>query len=312
MINKNSPVFKAISFMPNPLDAERDYIECQILDAIFADASLCDKLVFSGGATLAKSYNLCHRISRDLDLSCTGFTDLPTDRSRGQLKKFKNRFKEFVFDQLRADMHYAINQDRRLMIVTDRDWRVLHNPEQRFSYPALHVLYQSILNNSLNYICIEIIPRKYNASAITYHSASPYSLTMPTREIPTVAYEQTFWDKVFALHSVADGSASPDSEFYSRHYFDVAQLSDKINIGDTFHLFNDTITYQTTHTTKKIAPIISTADICLIPPASTLVKLGSDYNAQRNQFLQTPPEWDAIVKKLQALKTRLNNLDQPR
>ncbi len=312
MINKSSPVFKAITSMAKPLEAERDYIECQILDAIFADASLCGKLVFSGGATLVKSYNLCHRISRDLDLSCTDFTELPTDRSRGQLKRFKNQFKEFVFDQLRANIHYAINQDRRFMIATDREWRVLHNPEQNLSYTTLHVLYKSMLNNSFNYICIEIIPRKYNASAISYQTASPYSLTMPTRAIPTVAYEQTFWDKVFALHSVANGGLPPDRKFYSRHYFDVAQLSDKINIGDTFHLFNDTVTYQAKHTTKNITPIAGAADICLIPPASTLVTLNADYNARQDQFLQTPPQWRAIVEKLLALKTQLNNFGKTR
>jgi len=312
MINKNGPIFKAIISMSNPIEAERDYIECQILDTIFADTFLGNKLIFAGGATLAKSYKLCHRISRDLDLSCTEFTDLPSDRTRRQLHKFKNRFKEFVFDQLRTEINYAINQNRRFMITTDREWRVLHNPEQRVSYPVLHILYKSILNGSVNYICIEIIPRKYDASAISYQTTVPYSISVPTHKIPTVAYEQTFWDKVFALHSIANGTLPRDSAFFSRHYFDVAQISDKIKIDDTFHLFNNTVEYQKIYTTKDIAPISSAADICLIPDPATLGTLMAEYNSHQDQFLQTPPEWRYIVKKLFALKSRLNNFSRGR
>lgn len=294
------------------MDAERDYIECQILDTIFSDASLGDKLIFAGGATLTKSYNLCHRISRDLDLSCTEFTDIPIDRTRRQLQRFKDRFKEFVFDQLRTEINYVINQDKRFMIATDREWRVLHNPEQRVSYPALHVLYKSMLNQAFNYICIEIIPRKYSVSAISHQSATPYLIPGSTRAIPTVAYAQTFWDKIFALHSVANDTIPRDSTFFSRHYFDVAQMSDKINIDDTYHMFNDTVTYQMKYTTKNIVPVTNAADICILPRAPESTLLESDYVTHNGEFLATPPTWDGIIQKLLALKSRLNAYSQGR
>lgn len=313
MINKHSPVFKAICSMSCPIEAERDYIECKILDALFADASLADKLVFSGGATLSKSYNMRHRISHDLDLVCTDFTEVPQERSRRQLQSFKNRFKEFVFDQLRAGINYAINQDLHFMITTDREWRALHSPEQGMSYPVLHVLYKSVLNNSVGHINIEIMPRKYNPSAVSFQAVVPYALNTPTREIPTVAYTQTFWDKVFALHCLATGISIRTNDFYSRHYFDVAQMADRVNIGDTFHMFQDTVSYQTRYTTKDIIPVSEPSKISVIPNDTILNNLEVDYYANKTQFVnRRQPKWDSIIQKLKKFNARLTNFNEGR
>lgn len=312
MIDKNSPVFKAICSMSHPIEAEQDYLECQILDALFADASLSDKLVFSGGATLSKSYNMRYRNSHDLDLICTDFTDVPQERSRRQLQNFKNRFKDFVFDQLGSSIIYAINQDEQFVITTDRNWRILNNPEQRVSYPVLHVQYKSVLNDSIGHICIEVMPRKCNPSAVSFRAVVPYALNMPTREIPTVAYAQTFWDKVFALHCLATGVSARTNDFYSRHYFDVAQMADMINIGDTFYMFQDTVAYQTRYTTKDIVPVSNPSSICIMPSNAIMRRLEADYHSNTDQFIGNQPKWDDIIKMLMKFNTRLTTFNQGR
>lgn len=298
--------------MPNPLVAERDYMECRVLDALFADASLDKSMLFSGGATLSKSYNICPRISSDLDLVSTDFKDIPENRSINQLKKFHKRFKEFVFDKLRAEINYVVNQDKRFMIATDREWVALNNPEQQVSYPTLHLLYTSALNNSFEDICIEITPRLYDATTVCYQTVTPYSIRTPMREIPTVAYEQTFWDKVFALHSMATCGLPRNRFFLSRHYFDVAQMADRVNIDETYHLFQETVAYQSKYTTKSITPVSAASDIRLVPTPETLNVLSADYTKCKNQFLQTPPKWDEIVKKLNQFQSRLNNYETQR
>lgn len=312
MIQKNSEVFKAIKEASNPVDAERDYMECRILDTMFANGSLYDSMIFSGGATLRKSYNICPRISHDLDLVTNDFTEVPDNRSINQLKKFHKRFKEFVFDELRAEINYAINQDKRFMITTDREWVALNNPEQQVSFPTLHLLYTSALNNSFEDICIEITPRLYDASAVSYQAVVPYCINTPMREIPTVAYEQTFWDKVFALHCMAIHGLPRNRFFLSRHYFDVAQMADKVNIIDTYHMLHDTERYQQKYTSKEIEPISAAADIRLVPGVETLKTLRGDYEKHDDQFLQTPPQWGDIIRKLTELKLRLNNLEAGR
>ena len=77
----------------NPLAAERDYIECNILNQIFQFPYFCNNFVFTGGGTISKIYHMGNRINQDIDLACFDFKEVAPTRSVGQLSKFKDRFK---------------------------------------------------------------------------------------------------------------------------------------------------------------------------------------------------------------------------
>lgn len=284
-------------------------MECEILNKLFEEKSAFDTLVFAGGATLRKSYNICPRISHDIDLATNEFDELPIARTRCQLKKHIANFKEFVFDVLMPRINYTINQDRRFMISTDREWRALHNPEQQTSYPTLHVLYQSMLNKMFQHICIEIIPRKYDKAVINYRSAVPYSTKEPTSFIPTVAYEQTFWDKMFALNSFATINKPANSFFISRHYYDVATIMPLINLHATQNMLKNSVLYQQIYTTKNITNIHSPADLTLLPAPAILLELKQDYEARNEEFLTQPPQWSEIMQQLARLQQQCRQIN---
>lgn len=69
-----STVRRAINKTKNPRLAEQDYLECVVLDALFRDDYIYENFIFTGGATLSKSYNIGGRIGRDIDL---GLLTLP-------------------------------------------------------------------------------------------------------------------------------------------------------------------------------------------------------------------------------------------
>lgn len=306
---KSATTQKIFQSMPNPIMAECDYMECEILNALFEDKSAFDTLVFSGGATLRKSYNICQRASHDIDLATNEFEELPMARSKCRLKKHVANFKEFVFDVLMPRINYATNQDKRFMLSNDREWRALHNPEQQTSYPTLHVLYQSALNRMFQHICIEIIPRKYDKDTINYSAVTPYSTREPMGVIPTVAYEQTFWDKMFALNSFATIGKPKNRFFLSRHYYDVATLMPFVNLRDTRHMLQNTVLYQQIYTTKNIPAIHSPADLSLRPAPAVLLELKQDYDAMREEFLGVPPQWVEIMTKLETLQARCRKIN---
>ena len=84
-----STVRRAINKTKNPRLAEQDYLECVVLDALFRDDYIFENFIFTGGATLSKSYNIGGRIGRDIDLGLVNFTDIPRDHTQKQLGKFK-------------------------------------------------------------------------------------------------------------------------------------------------------------------------------------------------------------------------------
>lgn len=290
----------------NPRLAEQDYLECAVLDALFRDEYIFENFIFTGGATLSKSYSIGGRIGRDIDLGLINFTDVPRDRSQKQLWNFKKRFKRFTFSELRDKIAQTINQHSRFEIITDHDWPSPETTERVASSPALHMLYKSEFGTG--HLCIEVMPRHYRPSVITCRGLLPYALEKPFGNIPTVSYEQTFWDKVFALHSNANTPKPHYDKSYSRHYYDVAALTPFIDLDKTHELLSDTIEYQTRHTTKKI-DLTTARDAIIIPDDKTLYKLSDDYYAMSGTFIEQPQtSWNTVVQILQNLNQDLRSL----
>ncbi len=289
----------------NPRLAEQDYLECVILNKLFQDEYIAENFIFTGGATLSKSFSIGGRIGRDIDLALINFTDIPADRSKKQLSNFKKRFKRFTFGDLKDKIVQTINSDNQFQIITDHDWPSPENTGRIASSPALHMLYQSEFGTG--HLCLEIMPRRYRASAITCRALLPYSTETAFGNIPTVSYEQTFWDKVFALHSNARSTTPHCDKSYSRHYYDVAALTPFIDLDKTHDLLTDTIEYQTRHTTKAI-DLQSARNAILVPDDKTLYKLADDYYAMSGTFTSAQTSWNTIVQTLQNLNRDLKSL----
>ncbi|MBP3340123.1 MAG: nucleotidyl transferase AbiEii/AbiGii toxin family protein [Alphaproteobacteria bacterium] len=301
----NAATYRTLKQATNPRLAEQDYLECQLLSMLFQDEFISENFVFTGGATLSKSYSFSTRIGQDVDLALVNFTDVPPDRSKKQLSKFRKTFKQYVFGDLKAKIAQIINDDGRFQIITDHDWPSPENVGRVASSPALHLLYQSEFGNG--HLCLEITPRRYPVSAISYRGVLPYSCNAPLGVIPTVAYEQTFWDKVFALHSNANATTPHCDKCFSRHYHDVAMLAPHVNLDDTYPMLNDTIRYQTRHTTKEIT-LAHARDALLVPDDKTLYKLSDDYYAMSGAFTGAQTSWNTIVQTLQNLTQDLRTL----
>lgn len=308
MIKINTETYKAFQNTANPKLAEKDYLECTVLDELFREPYFGDNFVFAGGGSITKSYKLCQRIGQDLDLSCQTFESLPDAPTKRELIKFKRRFKEYVFDDIKYKINAAINQSQQFMIMTDRDWHVLENKEQFMSFPTLHFLYKSAFDTSMGHICIEMIPRRYAPDTVRFRTVVPYSTGCAIGRIPTVRYEQTFWDKVYALHSVATGAVPRLRESFSRHYYDVAKISPRVNLGATGHMLADIESYQRRHTTKDVAPIMSMQNVQLIPDDTVLARLENDYCDLSRTSIQVPVPWASIICTLQKLNNKIKSL----
>ncbi|MBR2012241.1 MAG: nucleotidyl transferase AbiEii/AbiGii toxin family protein [Alphaproteobacteria bacterium] len=292
----------------NPKMAEKDYLECAILEKLFQNEYINKNFVFAGGASVTKSYNISNRIGQDIDLACSDFTDIPDMHSKKKLNTFRKNFKNYVFDVLKPAINNIINQDSRFMIVTDRDWNALENKEHFLSSPTLHLLYRSHFGTDMGHLCIEIIPRKYPDSIISVRSVVPYSTLVPMGTVPTVAYQQTFWDKVYALHSNANARIPHFDDGFSRHYYDVATLAPFVDLSETYPLFHNIEAYQAKYTTKEITPVKSPSEIVLLPDDSTLYRLADDYHTASEAFNAPRETWADIVRMLQTINQNINNI----
>lgn len=311
MIKITNGTYNILRHANKPEMAEKDFLECLILEKLFNDAYFSENFVFAGGATLSKTYQLSNRICQDLDLVCSCFDDIPDNHSRKQLDKFKRRFKHTVFTDICAKINDVINRDNQFKIMTDADWGALKNKETFISSPTLHILYASNFCKNVGHLSLEIIPRKYNtANIIEHRTVIPYAISQEFGDIPTVRYEQTFWDKVYALHSNTISPRPHFTQFYSRHYHDVAKLAHYVDLHGTLSMLDDIESFQSKYTLKRIPKLHTFNELQLAPCFSDLEKLQNDYIQMSDKFLGTPTNWQDIIQTLRELKAYLRTIQR--
>lgn len=241
----------------NPYLAERDFLECRLLSQLFENPDLFKHCVFAGGASLAKSYGLTYRTCQDLDVACIDFPEIPDNRTKRQLNQHKRDFKEFVFDTILAEVKYTINQNNCFSALTDRQ---LSDGKQ--SAPVLHMFANSVLDNHQIQISIEFIPRSYTSNQILFLPVMPYSTNTPIGRIPTVVFQQTFWDKIYALHANTQLEKPHCTYGFSRHYYDVAMVSDIIDLSNTYNMLFNIAKRQSIYTTYNLPKLTQMSDVC--------------------------------------------------
>ena len=301
-------IFDSFRREKNPIMAEKDYLECVILDRLFNESFFSKNFVFSGGGTITKVYKIGTRIGQDIDLAFTDFEDLPETRSTRKLNNFKDKCNDFVFNDLTAEVTKVVKSIGHFTIMTDRQIRASKPVKIGRALPTLYCIYSSNLNpKTEKCIDIEFIPRHYESENIEYRAVIPYSLGTPTStEIPTIHYSQTFWDKVYALYTIHQiGVMRPG---LAQHYYDVANLAPCVKLNQSQNMFKSIEKYQKTYTTRKIASPDNMQNIDLMPPECDLQKLSDDYSNMSNRFIGRQESWQNIMYTLQMLNKNIQSL----
>jgi hypothetical protein len=229
-------------------NVEKDFWVCWTLDALFHRLKQDrPRLLFKGGTSLSKSYNLISRFSEDIDI--TVFRDdigakasaeeleCLSKTARGKrLDAIKRACQSHIngllltelSDLARQTMEAADQDPKRLAVVADPD----DNDKQ-----SLLIRYPSV-SESGGYVAPIVKIESGAKSALDPHEArtiTPYLATeMPDGDalavagVTTINPERTFLDKILILHGLPLFFET-NNRFYgsgqvSRHYYDVHRL----------------------------------------------------------------------------------------
>ncbi|WNY27934.1 hypothetical protein MmiEs2_01130 [Methanimicrococcus stummii] len=306
-----------------PAIVEKDFWVCWILDYLFHRSLLKNHLVFKGGTSLSKCYNLIERFSEDVDLildwRVLGYetSELMEKRTLKQqnklnhkiqnesclfLKKFLPKLEKDLKKELGSNIHCDIDSSNEAVI--------------RFSYPR-------------NFSEVSILPAirlEINALAVRTPSEnikiSPYAadffpnlFSEKTTEIQTVTCERTFWEKITILHREAHRLKEKQfPERYSRHYYDVyciANSAFKKKMMNQIGLLEEITAFKEKFYPNSWAQYndAKPGTLKLMPPEYNLEKLKDDYEKMKNMFFY-PDEisFDEIMKVIEDLEIEINNI----
>lgn len=303
-----------------PLQAiEKDWWVTLALKATF-QTPYASSLLFKGGTSLSKSWNLIERFSEDIDIAIDrdllGYSGNPTN---SQIKKLKRKACEFTSGELRMAIEKQLLQ--------------LGVPAQAYSLTAaktidpdkdpqqLTLRYESLLD-ALVYIKSEVqievgsrsLKEPWSNMPIQSFIDAVYfgqSFAGPTFEVPTVEPRRTFLEKAFLLHEEFLKPAEKIRSIrMSRHLYDLDVLMDTVH-GIT--ALEDAELYHSIIEHRSIFGRLPGVDynthakqtISFLPPVNVIDAWESDYNSMREtMFYGNTKPFPVIMEQLKDLLER--------
>lgn len=302
---------------------EKDYWVSMVLRSIFS-LPYSDALVFKGGTSLSKGWNLIERFSEDIDLAIDRkFLGFGEKLNKSQRTKLRKESKKFICNTLAKDIEgklaeYGIFDACKIIApetsVSDLDPVVLF------------VEYNTVLSQTVNYIPervkIEISCRSliepFEKIAIRSMIEDAYpdeDFAMPKVEVPTVLPGRTFLEKIFLLHEeFTRPGGCTHIERLTRHMYDIVKMMDKpfaIEAMNNHVLYNEIVAHRKAFTAWSGLDYSThhPQTINFVPPTEIEPVLRNDYEQMKYGFIyKDAPTYDYLVKKLKELLLSYRNI----
>ena len=279
-------------------------------------------LIFKGGTSLSKGWNLIQRFSEDIDLALDreflGFTG---DLSKGDIKKLRRKSFQYITEVFIEELKKKFSE------LGFKDIKVKYREvENHDQDPLIIEIYYNKLTETDAYlkpgVLVEVgsrslkepfTQRTFGTFVSQTYSNNPFTDKAIT--IPVVNPERTFLEKVFLLHEEFQKPQDKRRvESLSRHLYDIEKLSQTEYATTALH---DTELYNTIVRHRSKFTAISGIDygkhkpenIKFIPPENILQLWEKDYQDMITSMIYGQPlSFDELIKRLTELQKRINSI----
>lgn len=309
--------------LPSSSAAEKDWWVVHTLAIIFS-MECAGALIFKGGTSLSKAWNLIQRFSEDIDLvldrEYLGFTG---ELKKGDIRRLRKKSYQFITEEFTEELKARFS-GMGFKDVTVK-YREVENHDQD---PLIIEIYYPKLSEKDTYlkpgILIEVgcrslkepfTHRTFTTLASEIYSNRTFSDKPIT--IPVVNPERTFLEKIFLLHEEFQKEAGKIRvERLSRHLYDIEKLS-RTEFAEI--ALNNSDLYKTIVLHRsKFTPIsgIDYSNHChenirFIPPDNLLPHWEKDYqNMKVSMIYGEALEFDKLIEQLKVLQKRINSMGQ--
>lgn len=312
---------QATEFTGLPVEAiEKDWWVTLALNACFS-LPYSEHIIFKGGTSLSKAWNLVERFSEDIDLALDRkFLGFEGEISKTQIRKLRTKSCEFISTIFVEDLKKVFaewNAINECSIVAQAVKDTDKDPQ------TIEIHYNSVFDTEgylLQKILIEVGSRSLTEPTEKREINSIFSSLFPDLNfadkpfsIATVLPQRTFLEKVFLLHE--EFSQAPEkirTNRLTRHLYDLEKLMDTehgIEALKNVTLYNNIVAHRekfnairgvdyANHTPDKIS---------IIPPESIIEQWKEDYQTMtRNMFYGNFLTFDELINRISELQKRIN------
>lgn len=301
-----------------PAIVEKDFWVCWTLGRLFAHGDLSRLLMFKGGTSLSKVFNLIERFSEDIDLILDwrvviGDDDPLAERSNNKQdalnKTIDARGVDYIGGELLPKISQAVDPVCGCKLAEDD----LH---------ALNVEYPASFSDAYlrPEVRLEIGPlaawMPYENYRIRPYAAEAFPQLFKQADcaVRAIRAERTFWEKATILHHEAhrpDDNRQPLR--YSRHYYDLAMMAAspvKAAALADLALLADVVAFKQRFYPRGWAryDLATPGSFRLVPSGSVLEAVEKDYGQMRAMIYGRYPDFAEIMETLETLEREINEL----
>lgn len=319
----------------NSVILEKDFWVCWLLGMLFGHEKFKGELVFKGGTSLSKVFNVIQRFSEDIDLSVSpsflGIVedDVENAKSRTQRDRWMQRLEEgctrAIQNQLQPELELVIREvlgfkkDGKSWIEFVLD-PVSQSPVLQFHYPTIQAEGFPYLRRMVKMEFGSLTDQR----PTDRHPIKPWvAEEVPGSfgdwhcEVVALEVERTFWEKATILHAEhyrAAGDRMPDR--FSRHYADMAALakhprSQGAAVRDD--LRKRVVDWKSRFFARSWAryDLAQPGTFRLVPSSSREADLEADYGAMRDMYLTDPVPFAEVIETIAELEKKINEKHLP-
>jgi predicted nucleotidyltransferase component of viral defense system len=314
----------ASSMKVSPLIIEKDFWVCYTLHKLFSLPQVGGTLIFKGGTTLSKIYNIIQRFSEDIDISIDrkslnsegcdpAETGIGTKEKQRRLSKLADLCRKKINEEIQPLLSETIGKD-----VLNSDW-VLEKDDSDPDGQTLTFKYPSVLiNRNDGYIRpavkIEMGARSDHwpseiHSVISYVAQKyPQPFKNHSTEVKVLSVQRTFFEKATLLHAEYHRPVEKNMPSrLSRHYYDMAMLIQKGVIIDEGLLEkvaeHKKIFFQSSWAKYDEA---KKGTLHVLPNDKRLKALEEDYKKMEEMFFVKPLDFSEILGILSSWEKDFN------
>jgi hypothetical protein len=304
---------------------EKDWWVTLALNASFS-LKYSNNIVFKGGTSLSKGWNLIERFSEDIDLAIDRkFFGFDGDISKTQIKNLRKQSCEFISTTFLDDLTKTLTEwkaiDECKLIAqpvkdSDKDPQVIEIHYNSVIDTSEYLPQRVLIEVSSRSLMEPIEERKIN-SILSENFPQQSFVTVPFA-IPTVLPQRTFLEKIFLLHEEFSQDAEKIRiDRLSRHLYDLEKLMDTehgVEALKNTDLYNNIVAHR-----EKFNPLRGLDysnhipnKISIIPPDTVMKDYEKDYETMTSFMIYGEPlKFDHLMKRILELQTRINGISQP-
>ncbi|HID42000.1 MAG TPA: nucleotidyl transferase AbiEii/AbiGii toxin family protein, partial [Pyrodictium sp.] len=218
---------------------EKDFWVVWVLSQVFADARLNKILMFKGGTSLSKVFDLIGRFSEDVDLILDWTLVSEEDPNAARTNSRQNKFNKLVNESAKAYIENTL-----LPILSEILSPVCQCKIDDKDAFSINIKYPSVFDDAYlrSEILLEIGPLASWLPSEEYEVQSfaakyfPKLFSIPKCKVNTIVAKRTFWEKATILHHEANRPEASEMPLrYSRHYYDLAMMAKSAVKDEALH-----------------------------------------------------------------------------